>query len=421
MEAIQAIKGMNDVLPAQAPWWRHVERTARSLLEDFGYLELRIPVVEYTDLFARSIGESTDIVEKEMYTFPDRKDRLLTLRPEATASMVRAFIQHNLQGDPLARKFYFLGPMFRHERPQKGRYRQFHQIDAEVFGEDSPRVDAEIMYMLRLFLERLGLSGVVLRINSLGCPQCRRLYRRELQEFLEARLDRLCPDCARRRHTNPLRSFDCKAERCGEVMREAPLLLDSVCPPCAEHFQRVQGHLKELETPCEVDPCMVRGLDYYVRTTFEIVTDRLGAQDAVGGGGRYDGLMRDLGGPDLPGIGFAIGMERLILLLQQESALPETEADGVYVAVLGEKAADRGFLLAQQLRKSGIRTRMDYESRSLKSQMRRADKWGARYVLILGENELASGEIQWRDMARKTQEMVKLDTVTEVLRARGRR
>lgn len=417
METVQAIKGMNDILPDQIRWWQKVEQAARELLETFGYREIRTPVVEYTELFARSIGESTDIVEKEMYTFPDRKNRLLTLRPEATASIVRAFIQNNLQSDPLARKFYSLGPMFRHERPQKGRYRQFHQIDAEVFGIEDPLLDAEIMYMLRLFLERLGLSGVVLHVNSLGCRDCRQDYRKTIQEYLENRVGSLCEDCRRRRHTNPLRVFDCKVEGCRAALERAPVLLDSICDRCADHFGRVRQYLDLLETAYEIDPRMVRGLDYYVRTTFEIITDRLGAQNAVGGGGRYDGLMRDLGGPDFPGIGFAIGLERLILLLQQNQP-EEVQRPKLFVATLGETARLKGFQLTQELRQLGLETETDLESRSLKSQMRRADKLEARYVLILGEDEVAKGEIQLRDMLHKTQEVISLNGAAPALKER---
>lgn len=417
MRTLQAIKGMNDILPNQVDWWQRVESTARQVLEDFGYREIRTPILEKLELFARSIGESTDIVEKEMYAFPDSKGDMLAMRPEATASIVRAYIEHNLNADPFARKLYAIGPMFRHERPQKGRYRQFHQIDAEAFGVDDPMLDAEIMFMLRLFLERLGLSGVLLHINSLGCPDCRQTYREALRSFLAGHVEGLCPDCQRRRHTNPLRTFDCKVERCGMVLAGAPLLLDSICPECRDHFEAVQGFLRELKTDYVVNPRMVRGLDYYMRTTFEIITDRLGAQNAVGGGGRYNGLVRDLGGPDIPGIGFAIGMERLILLLQQDQSDTPRQAP-VCIATLGEAARRRGFLLAQELRAQGLGAEMDYEGRSLKAQMRRADKLGSRIVLILGEDELRRGEIQLRDMVDKTQRMILLDAVIETLRQR---
>ena len=415
MESIQAVKGMNDILPGQIEWWQRVEETARRVMEDFGYREIRTPAMEKLELFARGIGDTTDIVEKEMYVLEDSKGEKLALRPEATASVVRAFIQHKLHADPLMQKFYAIGPMFRHERPQKGRYRQFHQIDVEAFGIDDPMLDAEIIYMLRIFLERVGLSGVVLHINSLGCPECRKTYRKVLQDFLEKDAETLCPDCQRRRHTNPLRTFDCKVERCQEVLKGAPLLLESICGACSDHFERVKAYLNALDTPFVINPRMVRGLDYYMRTTFEVITDRLGAQNAVGGGGRYNGLVKDLGDPDLPGIGFAIGMERLILLLQQERE-ESARSPKIFIAALGEAARQKGFLLTQQFRNAGIETEMDYEGRSLKSQMRRADKFSARHVLILGEEELARGEIQLRDMTDKSQKNLSLETVVEAMK-----
>ena len=414
MQAIQAIRGMNDILPDQSGWWQRVEETAGAVLTNFGYREIRTPVIEKLDLFSRSIGESTDIVEKEMYAFPDRKGEMLALRPEATASIVRAFIQHNLQADPLARKLYSIGPMFRHERPQKGRYRQFHQIDAEAFGVDDPMLDAEVMYMLRLFLERLGLKGVVLHINSLGCQECRKGYREVLKEFLEKNTAEFCPDCQRRSITNPLRVFDCKVERCQAILADAPVLLHSICGVCADHFESVKSYLVQLETDYVINPRMVRGLDYYMRTTFEVITDRLGAQNAVGGGGRYNGLVRDLGGPDLPGIGFAIGMERLILLLQQEQS-EERRIPKIFVASLGAAGRKASFLLAQELRSLGLQTEIDYEAPSLKSQMRRADKLGARHVLILGDEEISRGQVQLRDMVNKTQSVQPLESVGVIL------
>lgn len=414
VERVQAIRGMNDILPDAVHWWQMVEKTAREVLELYGYREIRTPVVEKLELFARSIGESTDIVEKEMYAFPDRKGQWLALRPEATASVVRAFIEHNLQADPLARKFYTIGPMFRHERPQKGRYRQFHQIDAEVFGIDDPLLDAEVMVMLCHFLECIGLEGVGLHINSLGCPACRPSFREELKAFLHDRAAHLCPDCDRRRHVNPLRVFDCKVDRCREALVGAPQLADHLCGACARHFEKVQGYLTGLDVAFTVDPRMVRGLDYYMRTTFEVVTDRLGAQNAVGGGGRYDGLMRDLGGPDLPGIGFAIGIERLILLLQQGQGLANKTPD-VFLAILGEQPAIEGFRVAQALRRRGIAVEVGYGGGSLKSQMRRADKLGVRHVAILGEEELQRGVIVLRNMAEKSQREVPLTDVTGIL------
>ena len=414
MESIQAVRGMNDILPDQIGWWQKVENAAREVFENFGYREIRTPVPEKLELFARSIGESTDIVEKEMYAFQDRNGDWLALRPEATASIVRSYVQHGLHSDSAARKLYEIGPMFRHERPQKGRYRQFHQIDAEVFGIDSPMIDAEMMHMLRLFLDRIGISGVILNINTLGCPECRKTYTQILKDFLTAKGDQFCPDCLRRRETNPLRVFDCKVQRCQALLESAPLLIDHIDEDCRVHFDSVKDYLEKLGTRYEVNPRIVRGLDYYMRTTFEVITDRLGSQNAVGGGGRYNGLVRDLGGPDVPAIGFAIGMERLIMLLQQEQR-EKVRTPRCFIAGLGEQPRATAFLLLQHLRERGLEAEMDYEGRSLKGQMRRADKSGARYVLILGDDEMKRREIQLRDMLSKTQRVLPLDDVVDEL------
>jgi histidyl-tRNA synthetase len=420
--AIKAIRGINDLLPDVVGKWQLVESVARRIFSTFGYREIRIPILEKTELFARSIGEATDIVEKEMYTFPDRNGQLLTLRPEATASVVRAFIQHKLHLQPAMRKFYTMGPMFRHERPQKGRYRQFHQINVEVFAMEDPMVDAEVIYMLLVFLQELQITEVKLHINSMGCPDCRLPFRRSLADYLEGVSDELCPDCQRRRLTNPLRIFDCKVDACGKLLKEAPVLLDHLCAACGKNFQTVQEHLQSLSVAYTIDPFMVRGLDYYTRTTFEVITPRLGAQDAVGGGGRYDGLMKALGGPDLPATGFAIGMERLILLLD-DSAGAATDSNRLFVACLGEKAKKKGFSLVQELRLSGLSVEMDYEEKSLKAQMRRADKLGATQVLILGEDELARGVAILRNMDASSQEDIPLKKIVEQLvsRFKGRK
>ena len=416
MEAVQAIRGMNDILPDQVGWWQGIESAAREVLENFGYREMRTPVAEKLKLFARGIGQSTDIVEKEMYAFEDRNGDWLALRPEATASIVRAYVQHALHAESGCRKLYQIGPMFRHERPQKGRYRQFHQIDAEVFGLDGPMIDAEMMHMLSLLVERMGISGVSLHINTLGCATCRQAYKEVLKSFLEKRSEGFCEDCLRRRETNPLRVFDCKVKGCAELLESAPQLIDYICDDCRTHFGAVREFLDKLGTRYAVNPRIVRGLDYYMRTTFEVITDRLGSQNAIGGGGRYDGLVRDLGGPAVPAVGFAMGMERLVLLLEQEKEKP-SRYPLCFIASLGEQAHASAFLLSQQFRARGLETEMDYNGRSLKSQMRRADKSGAKYVLILGEEELARREIQLRDMVKKTQRIVPLENIFETLLA----
>jgi len=412
--AISSIKGINDILPDVVGKWQLVESVAREIFSHFGFSEIRIPIMEKTELFARSIGENTDIVEKEMYTFPDRNGQLLSLRPEATASVVRAFIQHRLHLQPTMRKFYTIGPMFRHERPQKGRYRQFHQINVEAFAMDDPMIDAEVIYMLLVFLQKLNISDIELHINSMGCTDCRTPFNTSLTNYLEQVTDKLCSDCQRRRLTNPLRFFDCKVDACRQLRESAPLLLDHLCSDCLSNFDSVRGHLDNLAVAYGIDPYMVRGLDYYTRTTFEVITAHLGAQDAVGGGGRYNGLMKTLGGPDLPGTGFAIGMERLILLLHEE-AKTKKELRSLFVACIGDEAKKRGFRLVQELRLNGLFVEMDYEFKSLKAQMRKADKLGSSHVLILGEDELAKGVAVIRDMGAATQEEIPQEGLVERL------
>jgi histidyl-tRNA synthetase len=407
---------MNDILPGEVETWQFLENAARRIFRAYGFAEIRVPVVEKTELFCRSIGETTDIVEKEMYTFADKSGNSLTLRPEGTAPVMRSFIEHKLHAlDPIAKLFY-LGPMFRYERPQKGRYRQFHQIGAEAIGVSDPRIDAQVLAMLVHFFDEVAIPDVSLQINSLGCPECRPAYRQRLIGYLEQRLDALCEDCRRRFRTNPLRVLDCKAAGCREATAGAPSVLDHLCGGCAGHFDAVRGYLEALRLPFAVNARMVRGLDYYTRTTFEMVTGSLGAQNAVAAGGRYDGLIRDLGGPPLPGIGFAMGLERLVLLKGESRIEPARPA--LFLATLGEEPARRAFLLSAELQRRGVHAELDYEGKSLKSQLRRADKLRARFVLILGEDELARGSAVLRDMDAGTQEEVALADLTERLAAR---
>ena len=411
--SITGIKGMNDILPGEIATWQFLEQAARRVFQAYGFTEIRTPVVEKTELFCRSIGETTDIVEKEMYTFADKSGHSLTLRPEGTAPVMRAFIENKLYAlDPVA-KLYYLGPMFRYERPQKGRYRQFHQIGVEAVGVEDPKIDAQILLMLSHYFEEVGIPNVSLQINSLGCPECRPRYRRELVSFLANRLDALCPDCRRRWESNPLRVLDCKVPGCQEATQGAPAMLAHLCGNCEDHFGRVRDTLRDLRTPFSVNPRMVRGLDYYTKTTFEMVTGDLGAQNAVAAGGRYDGLIRDLGGPALPGIGFAMGLERLALLKGDGTIEPSRPA--LFVAALGEDAAHRGFLLMSTLQRKHLSCEMDYEGKSLKAQLRRAHKLQARFALILGEAEIARGIAQLRDMTTSTQEEIPLEGLEEVL------
>ncbi len=405
---IQLIRGFKDILPGEVELWQEIERVSRDLFENFGFREIRIPIMEKTDLFARSIGEHTDIVEKEMYTFPDRKGDLITLRPEATASVVRAYVQHKMYAADPVRKFYTIGPMFRRERPQKGRYRQFYQINAEVIGVDSPYIDAQLIFLLATLLDRLKVTDVAAHINSLGCPECRPAFRKALSGLLDAKKAQLCADCNRRSSTNPLRVLDCKVPGCREAMAEAPSLLDYLCDGCRAHFDSVQQSLKRLGVPFVIDKQLVRGLDYYTRTTFEIQTGALGAQSAVAGGGRYDGLVKMLDGPNTPAIGFAIGFDRLAEIVGLRQADFE-KAPQLFIAALGDASAEKAFDWICRLGLEGVTAEMDMAGRSLKSQMKQADRSGAGFVLILGESELASGTAIMRNMRTRAQTDVALD------------
>jgi histidyl-tRNA synthetase len=396
---ITAIKGFRDVLPEEAALWEMMETKARQIFAAYSFTEIIIPIMEKTDLFARSIGETTDIVEKEMYTFTDRDGTSVTLRPEGTASVIRAYIENGLyHKEPVSKLFYF-GPMLRRERPQKGRYRQFYQIGAEILGRDDPLIDAELLLMLRDLFAALHLE-VAMQLNSLGCPLCRPRYRESLRAFAEERRAELCENCNRRLAHNPLRLLDCKEEKCRHTTADAPGILDYICAACREHFSRVQNYLQQEGVEFALNPRMVRGLDYYCRTSFEVIAQGLGSQNAVCGGGRYDGLVEELGGPAVPGVGFAIGVERLAMVLQaQKPYVPPHPY--LLVAPLGEKAEAVALSVAGRLRQTGCRVELESGRRGLKSQMRRADRLRVRYVLILGENELAAGKGTVRDMQEK--------------------
>lgn len=412
--SIQAIKGIKDILPGEMAAWHHLESTARKLFEDYGFSEIRVPVLEYTELFARSIGAATDIVEKEMYTFEDRDGRKITLRPEGTAGVVRAFVEHKMYAENQLTKLYYLGPMFRHERPQKGRYRQFYQIGVEALGPDHPHVDIEVLVMLHTLFTRLGIPGLTLQINSLGDSVCRGGYRDTLKQYLKTRLPSLCADCRRRFETNPLRILDCKVD--AEKFIDSPVMRDHLCDPCKIHFETVESGLRALGVPFEVNPRLVRGLDYYTRTTFELVTAHAGAQNTVAAGGRYDGLVREIGGPATPGIGFALGIERAVSLMDLSRLQPSRPR--LFIAALG--AASTAFVLPliHQLRAVGIPVETDYTGASLKSQMKKADKSGAAFTLIIGEQEMHDGAGVLRNMQTKEQISIPLPGLFEELKSK---
>lgn len=394
----KALKGMKDIMPPDIHIWQDIEKKAREIFASYGYLEIRTPAVESTSVFIRSIGEDTDIVEKEMYTFQDKGGRSITLRPEGTASVVRCYVENNLHGLPSPQKFYYMGPMFRYERPQSGRFRQFYQIGVEAFGSSRPEIDAEVISMLAHLLSGIGLQELHFQVNSIGCEKCRPGFKEALLSFFEGSFDELCVDCRRRYSQNPLRILDCKVGRCIEIRKGAPSVLDHLCIDCRDHFQQLLELLEMLGIRYTVNPEMVRGLDYYTRTTFEVTSENLGAQNAVAAGGRYDGLVKEFGGPETPAIGFALGMERIVELLKMtlKYDLPAPE---VFIAVIGERAGREGVRIIDDLRVGGVWAELGDWTSSLKSQMRRADRLSAGLVFVIGDDEIQSGHVKWKKLA----------------------
>lgn len=413
---VRSIRGFNDILPEAIKRWHLIEDEARKTFELYGLSEIRTPVLEFTEIFARSIGTTTDIVEKEMYTFKDRDGSSITLRPECTAGVVRAFIENSMYTKSPITKLYYMGMMFRHERPQKGRYRGFNQIGAELFGTRDPYADAEIINMLWEFLKRIGVIGLLrLEISSLGDETCRPLYKKKLVDFFSPLMNNLCENCQRRLKLNPLRILDCKEKRCKEISLDAPSMLDSLCAECKDHFEQVKGSLDDFGIGFTINSRIVRGLDYYTRTVFEVTTEELGAQNAVAAGGRYDGLVEELGGPPTPAIGFSIGIERLVSL--HELVAPEgfqKEVD-VFIASIGEETKKTAFRLAYELRMQSVSVEMDYENKSLKSQLRRADKLGAKFTVIAGDEELGRGKVKLRNMKESTEEEIDIDDLKKFI------
>ncbi|MDX9870985.1 MAG: histidine--tRNA ligase [Clostridia bacterium] len=409
-------RGTNDFLPGKIEKWQYLEEALRQISRLYGLQEIRTPIFEQTELFLRSVGETTDIVEKEMYTFTDRGERSLTLRPEGTAPTVRAFVENKLYADSLPVKLYYLGPMFRYDRPQAGRYRQFHQYGIEVFGSADAGVDAEVIAMAVDIFQRLGLKDLIVELNSVGCPKCRPAHLEEMKKFLAPKRQELCPTCQGRFEKNPLRILDCKNPACQELVRGVPEITDVLCPECTEHFAKVREYLQAFGVSYRLEPRLVRGLDYYVMTAFEIVAQGIGAQSSICGGGRYDGLIEQIGGPALPGIGYATGLERILAVLEQQGiALGSRIPVQVFIAALGEEANLKGAVLAQELRKQGVSVEKDYLGKSLKAQLKTAGRLEAPYVLIIGENELNNQEVILRRMKDSTQTAVKLDSLVEDL------
>lgn len=401
-----APRGTKDLLPQESYKWQYVEKEFNNVCAQFNYKETRVPTFEHTELFERGVGDTTDVVEKQMYTFLDKGNRSITLRPEGTASVARSFLQNSLYAEAMPAKMYYNIPCFRYEKSQKGRLREFHQFGVEVFGAEAPTIDAEVISLALTFLDRVGLKDLTVHINSIGCKECRKKYNDALREFLRPRLDKLCDTCKGRFERNPLRILDCKSEICQEQIQGAPVLLDYICDDCREHFEKFKACLDNMGIKYEIDPGIVRGLDYYSKTVFEIISGDF----TVCGGGRYDGLVEELGGQSTPAIGFGLGIERLLLRLEETGAvIPEPEKVDLYVAPLGEKASLYVQQLVYNLRKKGIKAETDHMGRGLRAQMKYADKIGCRYSLVLGDNEIDTGVASVKNMTDGTKTDIKLD------------
>jgi len=412
--SFQRSPGTQDILPGVVEKWQYVESKARDICRRYNFREIRTPLFESTELFHRGVGETTDIVEKETYNFTDRGDRKLTLRPEGTAGVMRAYVENKLYGEPDVSKLYYIGSMFRYERAQAGRYRQFNQFGVEAVGSVDPALDAEVIALGYTFYTEVGLKGVRVEINSVGTPEVRAAFRSKLLAFLEPMREHLCKDCQSRMDRNPLRVLDCKVDQ--HKFTDAPSILDSLDEECEQHFTKVQQHLSDMGIPFDINHRLVRGLDYYTHTAFEFKAEGIGAIDTVGGGGRYNGLVADIGGPDQPGVGFGIGLERTVMLLEhQETELPDLTSIDVYLVALGEAADREVTRLVYELRTAGIRAERDYQGRKMKAQMKSADRLKAAYTAILGDDELANGEITLKNMATSEQRSVKITELAAAL------
>ncbi len=406
-------KGTKDVLPSESHKWQYVEGVARAIANNFGFKEIRTPVFEHTELFARGVGDTTDVVTKEMYTFLDKGNRSITLKPEGTAGVARAFLENGLLGGAMPVKMYYIIPAFRYERPQAGRLREFHQFGVEAFGSKEASADAEAILLADSLLKKLGIS-VKLYINSIGCPTCRANYNKALKEFFAPHLDSLCYDCKTRYEKNPLRLLDCKEEGCKAINQNAPKILDYLCEDCSKHFEKLKNHLALAGVSYEINPRIVRGLDYYTRTVFEFVSTSIGAQGTVCGGGRYDGLIAQLGGPSTPAVGFAVGIERLLMVMEQSGAnIPSPSTPLVYFVGMDEKCREKAFELCALLRGKGIYAETDHMERSIKAQFKYADKIGASFVAVIGSQELDEGKIQVKNMQTGEAEFVSFENVLD--------
>ncbi len=412
----QTLRGMKDILPEEAPLWQIIEKVAAQNFERYGYHEIRTPLLEMTELFARAVGQSTDIVSKEMYSFLDKGKRNVVLRPEGTAPIVRSCLQHNLISKDIITKLYYFGPMFRYERPQAGRYRQFHQVGIEAFGSDDPALDAETILLAVSIFKDLGLNDLEVDLNSVGCKKCRPDYIKNLKHYLKGSVVKMCEDCHKRYQHNTLRVLDCKKPKCQKIIEDAPSTTDSLCPECKDHFEKLKSILDTLSVNYKINKRLVRGLDYYTKTTYEIISSSLGAQNAVCGGGRYNNLVKDFGGQDIPAVGFAIGIERLVEILKTSNTKTYNLSPiTLYIAPLGEEAKNKAIEYLYKARKAGISADMDYAGRKLKGQLKKANNISAKYVLIIGEEELKKNIVVLRDMQSASQEELSFEEVLKTI------
>lgn len=415
----KAPRGTKDILPQESYKWQYIENHIRNICREFGFGEIRTPSFEHTELVQRGIGETTDIVQKEMYTFDDRGGRSITLKPEGTAPAVRAYIEHNLSQEAQPTKMYYITPVFRYERPQAGRLREHHQFGIEIFGAENPSADAEVISLAMTFLKRLGIENLKVNINSIGCPECRKKYNSALKEYLNNNIENLCTTCQDRFERNPLRILDCKNPECREITRNAPVVLDYLCEDCRNHFEGLQEELKSLEIPFVVDPQIVRGLDYYTRTVFEIISEGIGAQSTVCGGGRYDNLIKECGGANTPAVGFGLGIERLIITLEANGTIiPKPEGPALFIATLGDNARLKSSKLILDLRNAGVACERDLMSRSLKGQMKYANKINARFTIVLGDDELERNSAKLKNMESGEEIEIQISNIIDEIKSR---
>ena len=416
----KAPRGTKDITPKDVYKWHYIEKKFREICALYGYEEIRTPIFEHTEVFSRSVGDTTDVVQKEMYTFTDRGDRQLSLKPEGTAGVIRSFIENKMYADTQPTKLYYITPCFRYERPQAGRQRQFHQFGIEVLGSDGPSVDAEVISLAVQFFNEMGLNNLSVNINSVGCPTCREEYNRKLKEYLDQKVDVLCETCLERKDKNPMRVIDCKNPHCKENLQDIPFMIDHLCEDCKDHFDKLQTYLKEMDINYVVDKTIVRGLDYYKKTAFEIISSDIGSQSTVCGGGRYDGLVEMLGGPKgISGIGFALGAERLLLTLENNNIeIENPKSTDIYIATIGDAAKTKSFKLIKDLRSNHISADNDHLDKSLKAQFKYSDKLNAKYTVVIGDDELANDTATLKNMKTSEQTTIKLSELVDELKKR---